>query len=101
MENLEKELKEMLEIFDYFKLPEEIKKEIIEKGVYFYFNEDDSQLRLSCLRFANLLKMVKNIDPNYDVEDMLKNGSGDKYYHLIKLFLEREKEEKPKQRIKQ
>ena len=100
MENLKKELVEMVEIFEYFQIPEERQKNIITSGVYFEFHRNES-VRLNCFRFANLLKMCKSINSEFDVNQMfndLNNRRDKNYESLVKLFIEMEGKEKEGQK---
>ena len=102
MENLKNELIEMVEIFDYYQIPEERQKNIITSGVYFEFNRND-YVRLDCFRLANLLKLCKGINSEFDANQMLydlNNRRDNNYEALVKLFIEMEKKESQKRLTK-
>ena len=102
MENLENELMEMIRIFDYFQIPENVQRRIIISGVYFEFWRNDN-VSLNCFRFAKLLKLCKSINPEFDVNNMLKDLNerrDNEYESLVKLFIDMEKKEKAKEIIK-
>jgi hypothetical protein len=88
MNNLKEELIEMAEIFDYYNIPEDEQRNIITSGLYFEFNYHDTK-RLDCFSAAELLKLCKNIDPEFDANQMIKdlrNRRDDKYESLVKFY---------------
>ncbi len=102
MGELEKELREMVEIFNFYNIPEEKQKRLITSGVYFEFNRID-KVRLNCFRFAKLLKLCQKMELEFDANKMLQdlnNREDNKYEALVKLFLEIEDQEKNKELIK-
>ena len=98
MDNLKNELIEMVDIFDYYNIPEEKQMYLITSGVSFEFNRNE-RVRLDCFEFANLLKFCKNINSNFDANKMLRdlnNRRDTNYESLVKLFMEMNKKEKAK-----
>ena len=102
MGELKNELIEMVDIFDYYQISEERQRSIITSGVYFEFNRNDS-IRLSCFRFAKLLKLCQSINTEFDANKMfydLNNRRDNDYETLVKLFVEMDNKEKARQLIK-
>ncbi len=98
MDNLKDELIEMIDIFDYYKIPENKQRSIITSGVYFEFDHNDTK-RLDCFDFAKLLILCKNIDPEFDANKMLKdlnNRRDSDYELLVKFYCDLDKKRKAK-----
>ena len=102
MGELKNELNETVDIFDYYKIPEERQRYIITSGVYFEFNRNHNIL-LNCFTFAKLLKFCQKIDPDFDANKLfydLNNRQDNDYESLVKLFLELDNKEKAKEFVK-
>ena len=98
MSELENELNNMIEIFDYYNIPEERQKFIITSGVYFEFNRNES-VKLDCFMFSRLLMFCKRIDPNFNVNKMLddlNNRRDSDYEFLVKCFIDMDHKGKEK-----
>jgi hypothetical protein len=93
MEDLEKELIEMVRIFDSCQIPEEMQREIITEGVYFLF-DDNNHASLDCFKFAELLTLCKSLDSDFDANKMLNDIHGyvpTEYEETVKFFIDLEK----------
>ena len=107
MESIEKDLKEMLEIFDCLNIPEDRQRSLITSGLYFEFNRDD-HVKLNCFRVSKLLKLCKRVNSEFDANRMfedLRNRRDSDYEPIVNLYLqmekrEREQKEKEKQLLK-
>ena len=98
MNNLKEELIEMIEIFDYFNIPEDEQRNLITSGLYFVFDYHDTK-KLDCFGAANFLKLCKNVDSEFDANQMIKdlrNRRDCEYEPLVKLYCDMKKKNKIK-----
>jgi len=103
MEDLEKELIEMVKVFDSYQIPEEKQRKIITEGVYFLFDDNDHAL-LDCFKFTDLLRLYRSLDPNFDANKMLDEIHGyvpSEYEETVKFFISLEKRKKERETKKE
>ena len=74
MNNLKKELNEMLKIFNFFKISEEQQREIISHGVDFNqtfgdIDYDSRNRQFDCFKFSRFLIYCKNCGVPFDMNN--------------------------------
>ena len=74
MNNLKKELNEMLKIFDFFKISEEQQREIISHGVDFNYtfgdiDYDSRNRHFDCFKFSRFLIYCKKCGVPFDMNN--------------------------------
>ena len=88
MKNLKKEIKEMLEIFDLFQIPEEMQRDIITEGLKFNSFVDNINVNqnFDCFRFAKFLRYCKEIMLEFDANKFINNPNGNEYIELLRIL---------------
>ena len=76
MNNLKKELNEMLKIFNFFKISEEQQREIISHGVDFNYtfgdiDYDSRNRQFDCFKFSRFLIYCKKCGVPFDMNNFL------------------------------
>ena len=92
MNNLKKELNEMLKLFDYFKISEEQQRDIICNGVDFNYTWGDIDYnhhnrKFDCFKFSRFLKYCKESGIPFDMDNYL----AEKFMFFVLVFDERDK----------
>lgn len=85
---MKEELLEALEIYNYFRIPEEKLRMILAYGFSFDFTYGDkdrekANRHYDFLSFANFLKICKELDIDLDIKNLLENSSDNKYKEII------------------
>ena len=93
MNNLKKELNEMLKLFDYFKISEEQQRDIICNGVDFNYTWGDIDYnhhnrKFDCFKFSRFLKYCKEFGIPFDMDDYL----AEKFMYFVHEFDKQDKE---------
>ena len=92
MNNLKKELNEMLKLFDYFDISEEQQRDIISNGVDFNYtwgdiDYDHRNRKFDCFKFTRFLKYCKESGVPFDMDNYL----AEKFVFFVHDFDEKDK----------
>ena len=93
MNSLKEELDEMLNLFDYFKIPEKKQRDIIMNGVDFNYTWGDIDYnhhnrKFDCLKFTRFLKYCKESGVPFDMDNYL----AEKFMYFVHEFDKQDKE---------
>ena len=88
MKKLKKEIKEMLEIFDLFQIPEEMQRDIIINGLKFSSFVDNIEINqnFDCFKFAKFLRYCKEIMLEFNANEFINNSNNIEYIELLRIF---------------
>lgn len=87
---MKEELLEALDIYEFFKIPEEKQRHILSFGMHFDFTYGDADREnrnrhYDFLQFAHFLKICKELDIDLDIKHLLEQPCDVQYAEIIQM----------------